>query len=394
MECVTAASAGQIGIVDTGKWLAPVMPLPDSPGKYLVSCTVTIPEDAQTCRPWLYSAPGGVYLLYAAKLELGSRQTLAHQDASGNWVLNDPSNYDLQYALCSLYSPTTGEWVGNQHSNPNLLDNWYFPDPINQRGQKKYTAKGYTIDRWIITGGTLTLSDSGLAFDNTDGASSVEMYEMLEMTSFLGKEISFSVIANDKLISARGVVPLTTGSAVIYDDKKIALLLRLMDSGFPAGSIWVYPGNKYTISAAKLELGPVQTLAHQDAAGNWVLNDPPPNKAPELTKCQRYQYIVNTIGNPVALFGQGPVRSDGASATVTIPIPNMRSYPALSTVGPLLLFSPALNVTVAVSGIEIVRSARDGNFLIRAYADGLVAGETCQLTAEDSTSRIIFDANL
>ena len=30
--------------------------------------------------------------------------------------------------------------MGFQHSNPNLLDNWYFVDPINQRGQMEYTA--------------------------------------------------------------------------------------------------------------------------------------------------------------------------------------------------------------------------------------------------------------
>ena len=49
---------------------------------------------------------------------------------------------------------------------------------------------------------------------------------------------------------------------------------------------WIMEGE--TLLAAKLELGPVQTLAHQDASGNWVLNDPPPNKALELLKCQRY----------------------------------------------------------------------------------------------------------
>ena len=45
------------------------------------------------------------------------------------------------------------------------------------------------------------------------------------------------------------------------------------------------------IKAAKLELGPVQTLAHKEG-DTWVLNDPPPNKALELAKCQRY-----AIGN-------------------------------------------------------------------------------------------------
>ena len=43
--------------------------------------------------------------------------------------------------------------------NENLLDNWYFADPINQRGQTEYTEGGYTIDRWILWGtdGTVAL---------------------------------------------------------------------------------------------------------------------------------------------------------------------------------------------------------------------------------------------
>lgn len=47
-------------------------------------------------------------------------------------------------------------------------------------------------------------------------------------------------------------------------------------------------GESFTLLASKLELGPRQTLAHKDADGNWVLNDPPPDKATELAKCRRY----------------------------------------------------------------------------------------------------------
>lgn len=39
------------------------------------------------------------------------------------------------------------------------------------------------------------------------------------------------------------------------------------------------------VMAVKLELGSIQTLAHQDADGNWILNDPPPDKGMELLKC-------------------------------------------------------------------------------------------------------------
>ena len=41
------------------------------------------------------------------------------------------------------------------------------------------------------------------------------------------------------------------------------------------------------IQAAKLELGPQQTLAHQDADGNWVLNEVP-DYGEQLRRCQRY----------------------------------------------------------------------------------------------------------
>ena len=46
------------------------------------------------------------------------------------------------------------------------------------------------------------------------------------------------------------------------------------------------------INAVKLEPGPVQTLAHKEG-DTWVLNDPPPNKALELLKCQRYFQRLN-----------------------------------------------------------------------------------------------------
>jgi hypothetical protein len=50
--------------------------------------------------------------LVAVKLELGSVQTLAHQDVDGNWVLNEIPNYAEQLAICSQYDPTTGKYVG------------------------------------------------------------------------------------------------------------------------------------------------------------------------------------------------------------------------------------------------------------------------------------------
>lgn len=46
------------------------------------------------------------------------------------------------------------------------------------------------------------------------------------------------------------------------------------------------------ISPMKLEFGEGQTFAHQEANGNWVLNDPTPNLALERLKCQEHYRIV------------------------------------------------------------------------------------------------------
>ena len=52
----------------------------------------------------------------------------------------------------------------NQVSNPNLLINADFRNPVNQRGASSYTGAGiYTIDRWRLTsGGTVQVVSGGL----------------------------------------------------------------------------------------------------------------------------------------------------------------------------------------------------------------------------------------
>ena len=49
-------------------------------------------------------------------------------------------------------------------TNPNLLDNWYFGRPVNQRGQTEYTEAGkYVIDRWWLQLDTsLSIVDGGV----------------------------------------------------------------------------------------------------------------------------------------------------------------------------------------------------------------------------------------
>jgi len=247
----------------------------------------------------------GTIKAIAVKLELGDQQTLAHKDADGNWVPNDPPDYDLQYLLCSQYSPSTGEFVGSQHSNPNLLDNAYWADKdyiINQRGQTEYTDTGYTIDRWknsLIDKVEIFEDYISLSVSNTSNAYA----NWGQLLPFNFKELGLITLSVMYKNSSQ------TSTIAIYDAKGTwkastdmsastvwnIVSLTISDNSPEAIRAQLYPtvagqalAGTLEIRAMKLELGPVQTLAHKDENGNWILNDPPPNKVLELAKCQRY----------------------------------------------------------------------------------------------------------
>lgn len=44
----------------------------------------------------------------------------------------------------------------------NLLDNSWFVNPVNQRGQATYNTSGYCIDRWLLAAGSASIGDSGI----------------------------------------------------------------------------------------------------------------------------------------------------------------------------------------------------------------------------------------
>ena len=74
----------------------------------LSSVTATIPQNAKYVMFMMSNDNGvgmvGSAVIQAVKAEIGAEQTLAHQDSSGNWVLNDPPpNYQQELAKCQRY---------------------------------------------------------------------------------------------------------------------------------------------------------------------------------------------------------------------------------------------------------------------------------------------------
>lgn len=184
-------------------------------------------------------------------------------------------------------------YVSNNMVNPNLLDNWYFGNPVNQRGQTSYAGTNtYTIDRWM-TDSTVTVVDGGIKVKKT-GYDAL-FYQYLEdalVDAIAGKVVTYSALTTSGLMTVTTKLPPSkssdwnTADAVQGD-----LVLDTVKSG--AGKIYIrfvsmVDGTEATIKAVKLELGSQQTLAHQEN-GAWVLNEIP-DYGEQLRRCQRYYF--------------------------------------------------------------------------------------------------------
>jgi len=169
---------------------------------------------------------------------------------------------------------------------PNLLDNWYFGNPVNQRGETEYTGITYGIDRW--QGAT---SDTVVTVQNGSVAITGQVYQKSEIPfdNLAGKTVTLSAMeADGTLHNIICIIPTTkpTAYSTIQDTEKLRFAFD--------GTYFRSQLKSGAFVAAKLELGEGQTLAHQDENENWVLNGIP-NYAEELAKCQRY--FIRLSGN-------------------------------------------------------------------------------------------------
>lgn len=180
------------------------------------------------------------------------------------------------------------------HGHRNLLDNWYFGNPVNQRGETEYTEAGYAIDRWKIvligTGRGLNVG-SGFVTISASASNEIRVDQFFEHpTDYYKQMVTASVLlADGVLYTGSGIIKNKPDSGfattVFYQNSKFAMLVQASYLGTLIFRISVMPEQSIDVVAVKLELGSVQTLAHQDTNGNWVLNDPPPDKHMELLKC-------------------------------------------------------------------------------------------------------------
>ena len=291
-------------------------------------------------------------------------------------------------------------------SNPNILDNWYFIDPINQRSFTTSNVAGYTIDRWYSNcykSGTVTLNLDGIQLDiDVAFAQPIEEYAFLE-----GRIVTASVLLSDgRLFSISTEFQSGNNTNFIANDTvgfRIGSKLVRSHTNF---QFWPYidANSALTFIAAKLELGPRQTLAHKDAEDNWVLNDPPPDKQQELAKCQRYQIeLFDQSRTDQSYLAQVKSTSETRAYGV-LPLPvTMREngtpvvHTDCSNETPYFAFgitSNGNNVNIPITNISIYTTMNNGVVLC-ATGSGFVPGNDYQIYVRNTnTHHFLLDRNL
>lgn len=194
-----------------------------------------------------------------------------------------------------------------QRSNPNILHNWDWINPINQRGEQALTGKiSYFIDRWIARGTSASIDFSivsnGIRLASS-GDGSVSFNQNLENgLNYAGKQFTFSA----------SVVSVPVGTITLaFGDMGQNYYSPAIPSGFTgiykftfdvpedaaldSIKLWLLPGSSVVVDRVKLESGQNSTLAY-DLPMDW---------ATELLKCQRFFQLCST--NNVASVDMRPL---------------------------------------------------------------------------------------
>lgn len=266
-------------------------------------------------------------------------------------------------------------------TNPNLLDNWFFGRPVNQRGQTEYTAVGYTVDRWMIgagSNGTLSLTESGLKLTRTDGV--MYLAQRIPKTQISeGNTLTYSALTTLGLYSISFIVKNDT-----YHEQDVGGGISLGWNYTPAEIMELTLVNNtvnsdVTVLAAKLELGDTQTLAHKEN-GVWVLNEIP-DYGEQLRRCQRYFVRFGFPNTDYCIIGNGAAR-DSQIASVMVPLPTkMRTnFPAASVTGQITLRHS--DTAIFVSTTASIDAGGVGATLLKCVTSGLTTGNTVEAFLE------------
>lgn len=233
----------------------------------------------------------------------------------------------------------------------NLLDNSRFK--INQRGEASYTANGYCVDRWAISGCSASINDDSFTLDVPSGT--VEFFKQslsdYAITKIRGKTVTYSVMTKENgrldLYTLSTNIPQTgdIDSENLIVAGKAVMDIHSNSQHMPRPVLRFYNITNTAISleivGVKLEIGDEQTLGYIDNEGNWCLcNDY--DKIRDTINCHRYFRRLLFTG------GAGTVICFGA---------NCNGSPLAYISMPISTFMPMINSTPTVICMNIGVSA-------------------------------------
>lgn len=287
--------------------------------------------------------------------------------------------------------------------NPNLLDNWYFANPVNQRGLMEYTGTEYAVDRWSLytDGGNVAISNGYLDIYSSKqhGAYLAQKIDPELAKVLAGKTVTWSVLAagGDIAFSANINKDDSYVDSFVIEPNTLSFKTLTLPTGFTNLS-FVFAGNiagRVCPIAAKLELGSTQTLAHLEN-GNWVLNEIPKYED-VLSNCQRYAFNVVDFDDNFEILGSG-FAMDSNLFFCFIPTPTtLRSKPSISYSG---LFTAVRNTAandgIVINTMTVDRVSNNGVSIICTGTTAFEAGAYYTLwgISGSTTNSLILSADL
>lgn len=262
-----------------------------------------------------------------------------------------------------------------QLSNPNLLDNWYFCNPVDQRGGyvvppgvpsyrdkeltksagdttgyrtvvettstyiaytgsdgrtyycapgnavRGYTGVGYGIDRWKSTNSNLVVNLTGDGITLISGSAAGYFSQYFD--GGIPIEDSYTISTLVEAITGTAYFQAVYSDGTYGNAMKLAAGLNVLTvkaaKTISRVLFQINSGSSVTVKAAKLELGSQQTLAHLDSTGKWVLNEIP-DYGEQLLRCQRYFQLYSTADKrPAKAVDCRPaMRTDPSQGTIVI----------------------------------------------------------------------------
>lgn len=206
-------------------------------------------------------------------------------------------------------------------SNPNLLINSDFRNPINQRSKTKYigsTDRVYTIDRWYLdtnnSGRTMEVVNDGILITNTDATYSASFKQTFETSLPAG---DYTLTA--KVTAKTGRVFMRCDGSRVDTRKELEVginTLTLTSATINSFSFLLYESASVTLEWAKLEIGTTSTPFSPRPYGE------------EVMLCKRFFQNVNLYWRP------GVVNSAGTVISFAVDVP-LRT---LQTGSPLVTF--------------------------------------------------------